>query len=110
MPLDDDVRAYLRKVSALTMPAVFKMPVPLMRRAEDALKARLAKRPPVGSVEDTTLDGPCGRLPARVYWPERLGDAGAIGRRIAARDDEDVEAPEAAEGLPKAAAGQQLGS
>ncbi len=78
MPLDDDVRAYLRKVSALTMPAVFKMPVPLMRRAEDALKVRLAKRPPVGSVEDTTLDGPCGRLPARVYRPERLGDGAAL--------------------------------
>jgi hypothetical protein len=51
-----------------------------------------------------------GRRGAAADAPERLGDAGAIGRRIAARDDEDVEAPEAAEGLPKAAAGQQLGS
>ena len=42
--------------------------------------------------------------------PKRLGDAGAVWRGIAARDDQDVEASQAAQGLPQAAAGQQPGS
>lgn len=70
MPVDPDIAALLRRLA--DRPMLHELPPPESRTSFDALCRMLREQAPevVAHVEDTTIAGPAGPIPARLYRPE----------------------------------------
>lgn len=70
MPIDPDLAALLRRLEQ--SPKLHELEPPGSRAAYDALARMLREQAPqvVAHVEDHTIDGPAGPIPARTYRPE----------------------------------------
>ncbi|GBD11594.1 Carboxylesterase NlhH [bacterium HR23] len=66
--LDPGVVAFLQQRAQAGIPPFHRLPVEEARNLMRTLSAR-APRPPVAKVEDISLPGPGGPIPARLYWP-----------------------------------------
>lgn len=76
MPLDPQIAALLAAMDALQAPAVATQDPALARAGFRRLTVEYrdpAAFAPVASVTDETIPGPAGRLPARVFRPQRSG-------------------------------------
>ncbi|MFD8984185.1 alpha/beta hydrolase [Streptomyces sp. NPDC059564] len=75
MPVDPSLAALLDQLSAAPAPRVLDTDPALLREANKQLGAGIAAAEPiaVGSVEDTTVPGPAGKIPVRVYRPATDG-------------------------------------
>lgn len=75
MPVDPSIAAVLEQVNAHPAPRVIDTDPEVLREVSRAMGAGFALPEPieVGSVEDTAVPGPAGRIPVRVYRPEGGG-------------------------------------
>ncbi|MFE9564615.1 alpha/beta hydrolase [Streptomyces sp. NPDC006487] len=75
MPVDPSLAAVLDQVNAHPVPRVIDTDPEVLREVNRAMGAGFALPEPieVGSVEDTAVPGPAGRIPVRVYRPEDGG-------------------------------------
>ena len=71
MPLHPDARKHLDMLKALNAPPMHTLP-PAVARA-NIEKAPRPKGPDVHKVEDTTIPGPAGKIPVRIYTPAGKG-------------------------------------
>lgn len=75
MPVDPSIAAVLDQVNAHPAPRVIDTDPEVLREVNRRMGAGLVLPAPieVGSVEDTAVPGPAGRIPVRVYRPEGGG-------------------------------------
>ncbi|MCX5193590.1 alpha/beta hydrolase [Streptomyces sp. NBC_00249] len=75
MPVDPSIAAVLDQVNAHPAPRIIDTDPEVLREVNRQMGAGLALPEPieVGSVQDTTVPGPAGRIPVRVYRPDRGG-------------------------------------
>ncbi len=79
MPLDPQARAVLDAMPALPEFDQFDdAALPLLREATNAQRRVAPDLESVARVEDREIPGPSGRLPVRIYVPDRAGPHGAL--------------------------------
>lgn len=69
----EDVQAILATMEAMDAPEVHELPPQAVRELMGSVFADAPPVAAVGAVEDTTVPGPDGAIPVRVYEPERDG-------------------------------------
>ncbi|MFD9408678.1 alpha/beta hydrolase family protein [Streptomyces sp. NPDC059989] len=80
MPVDPSTAAVLDQVNARPTLRVIDTDPQILREANRQMSAGIALPEPieVGSVQDTTVPGPAGRIPVRVYRPAGGGPAPTV--------------------------------
>jgi acetyl esterase len=73
MPLDPQVQAYMDQMAALNMPALNTLTPEVIREVIRMQFAMLGEPEPVAHVENRTIPGPAGEIPARIYTPQGDG-------------------------------------
>ena len=73
MPLDPQAQGFLEQLAAAGAPPLHELPVAEARRVFVALLGTQGDPEPVGAVEERTIPGAGGEMPARIYSPYGIG-------------------------------------
>jgi acetyl esterase len=73
MPLDPQAQALLEQIAAIGAPPMHELSVEEARQAFVNFFATQADPKPVGAVQDRTIPGAAGEIPARIYSPHGTG-------------------------------------
>ena len=69
MPLAPAARTMLDQIAALDSPPLWEQDITVLRDRDNTLLAAVDAPVPVATVEDRTIPGPAGEIPARIYTP-----------------------------------------
>ncbi len=69
MPIDPHLKRFLERLAAVNPPSALALTVSQRRSALEHLLSFSGSQEPVGGIEDRTVPGPSGALPARLYTP-----------------------------------------
>ncbi len=73
MPVDPQAQALLDMLAAMNVPPMHTQTVEEVRASYDAMSQFRGTQEEVHTVENRTLPGPAGEIPARIYTPEGAG-------------------------------------
>ena len=73
MPLDPQAQAFLEQLAASGAPPLHELSVAEARQVIVTLFGTTDNPEPVGAVEERTIPGAAGEMPARIYIPQGRG-------------------------------------